>query len=299
MYLLIILAILFIVLALNSPVFLTASSLKTLLRQASIYGIVAIGMVFVITSAGIDLSVGSVVGLSGVLTAIFIMQGLPIPLAIIISIAAGAFIGLINGILIHDGKVPPFIATMGTMTVTRAIIMLITGAKMISGLPKSFTGIAQKTVLGIPFLFVSWIVVVIIAWFITHKTVFGRNIYALGSNKEAARLSGIDVRKTTYGVYIFSAFVCSIAGILLTTRLGNGVPTSGTGYELDAIAASVVGGASLDGGEGSVIGTVLGAMIMATLRQGGTLLGINSFIVEIIIGSLIVVAVLIDKLRKN
>lgn len=299
MYLLIILAILFAILTLNSPVFLTASNLKTLLRQASIYGIVAIGMVFVITSAGIDLSVGSVVGLSGVLTAMFIMKGLPIPLAIIVSIIAGSFIGLINGILIHDGKVPPFIATMGTMTVTRAIIMLITGAKMISGLPKSFTGIAQKTVFGIPFLFVAWIVVIIGAWFITQKTVFGRNIYALGSNKEAARLSGIDVRKTTYGVYIFSALVCSIAGILLTTRLGNGVPTSGSGYELDAIAASVVGGASLDGGEGSVVGTVLGAMIMATLRQGGTLLGINSFIVEIIIGSLIVIAVLIDKLRKN
>ena len=298
-YLLLILALLFIALSISSPVFLKVGNMKTLARQASIYGIVAIGMVFVITSSGIDLSVGSVVGLSGVLTAMFIVNGMPIPAAMILSIIIGSLIGLVNGILVHDGKVPPFIATMGTMTVTRAIIMLITGAKTVSGLPKSFTGIAQATVLGVPFLFVAWIITIGIAWFITHKTVFGRNIYAFGSNKEAARLSGIDVRKTTYGVYMFSAIVCSIAGILLTARLGNGVPTSGSGYELDAIAASVVGGASLDGGEGSVIGTVLGAVIMATLRQGGTLLGINAFIVEIIIGSLIVIAVLLDKLRKK
>jgi ribose transport system permease protein len=298
-YLLFILALLFIALSISSPVFLKVANMKTLARQASIYGIVAIGMVFVITSSGIDLSVGSVVGLSGVLTALFIVNGIPMPVAMILSIIIGSLIGLVNGILVHDGKVPPFIATMGTMTVTRAIIMLITGAKTVSGLPKSFTGIAQATVLGVPFLFVAWIITIGIAWFITHKTVFGRNIYAFGSNKEAARLSGIDVRKTTYGVYMFSAIVCSIAGILLTARLGNGVPTSGSGYELDAIAASVVGGASLDGGEGSVIGTVLGAVIMATLRQGGTLLGINAFIVEIIIGSLIVIAVLLDKLRKK
>ena len=297
-FLLIILVLLFIGLTIASPVFLTLSNMKTLVRQASIYGIVAIGMVFVITSSGIDLSVGSIVGLSGVLTGMFIVSGMPIFVSMILAIIIGSLMGLINGILVHDGKVPPFIATLGTMTVIRAVIMLVTGAKMISGLPKSFTGIAQMTILGIPFLFVAWIVTIMVAWFITKKTIFGRNIYAFGSNKEAARLSGIDVRKTTYGVYAFSAFVCSIAGILLTARLGNGVPTAGTGYELDAIAASVVGGASLDGGEGSVIGTVLGAAIMATLRQGGTLLGINAFIVEIIIGSLIVIAVLLDKLRK-
>lgn len=293
-----ILVVLFAVFAMASDVFLTVNSLKTLVRQTSIYGIIAIGMVFVITSSGIDLSVGSVVGLSGVITAMCLIAGMPIWVAIIISIVLSSLVGLLNGILVHDGKVPPFIATMGTMTVVRALIMLLTGAKMISGLPDDFKSIAQFSVLGLPFLFVSWIIVIIVASFITKKTIFGRNIYAVGSNKEAARLSGINIRKTTYGVYVFSAVVCSIAGILLASRLGNGVPTAGTGYELDAIAAAVVGGASLDGGEGSVIGTVLGAMIMATLRQGGTLLGVNSFILEIIIGSLIVIAVLLDKLRK-
>lgn len=298
-FLLIVLALLFLTFGFSSPAFLKFDNLMKLLRQASIYGIVAIGMVFVIISSGIDLSVGSVLGLSGVIMAMCLSRGWSSITAILFSIAAGAVIGLINGILIYNGKVPPFIATMGTMTVTRALIMLITGAKMISGLPKSFTGISQLDICGIPFLFIAWFVVIVIAWFITKKTVFGRNMFAFGSNKEAARLSGINIRGTVYSVYIFSAIVCSIAGILMTARLGNGVPTAGNGYELDAIAASVVGGASLDGGEGSVIGTVLGAMIMATLRQGGILLGINSFILEIIIGSLIVIAVLLDKMRKR
>ncbi len=293
-----VLFLLFLVFSLSSEVFLTVNNLNALMRQTSIYGIVAIGMVFVITSSGIDLSVGSVIGLSGVLMAMCVVRGMPLLISALVSIAAGSLVGLLNGILVHNGKVPPFIATMGTMTVIRALIMLITGAKMISGLPKTFTGIAQMDILGFPFLFIAWAAVVAAAWFITRKTIFGRNIFALGSNREAARLSGINIRRTTYGVYIFSAAVCSIAGVLLTARLGNGVPTAGDGYELDAIAASVVGGASLDGGEGSVIGTVLGAMIMATLRQGGTLLGVNSFILEIIIGSLIVIAVLLDKLRK-
>lgn len=299
LYLVVLLAILFLFFSVTSDVFLTVNNIKTLLRQVSIYGIVAIGMLVVIISAGIDLSVGSVTGLSGIVAALCMRSGMAISISLIIALASGLAIGLVNGILVHDGKVPPFIATMGTMTVARAIIMLLTNASMISGQPQSFKDIARTEIFNIPFLFVVWLLMIIIAWFITKKTVFGRNVYAIGSNREAARLSGINIRRTIYGVYIFSAFVCSIAGILLTARLGNGVPTAGVGYELDAIASAVVGGASLDGGTGSVIGTVLGSMIMATLRQGGVLLGVNAFVLEIIIGSLIVVAVLIDKLRRK
>ncbi|ONI46689.1 ABC transporter [Candidatus Epulonipiscium fishelsonii] len=299
LFLLGVLALLFIVFGLSSEVFFKFNSIMMLLRQASIYGIIAIGMVFVITSSGIDLSVGSVVGLSGVITAMCLTAGMPIFIAGIFAIAASMVVGLLNGALIHNGKVPPFIATMGTMTVIRAFIMLITGAKTIAGLPPEFKSIAQMTVFGVPVLFLVWFAVIIVSYIIMTKTVFGRNVFAYGSNKEAARLSGINVKKTIYGVYVFSATCCAIAGFLLTARLGNAAPTAADGYELDAIAASVVGGASLDGGEGSVIGTVLGAMIMATLRQGGTLLGINSFILEIIIGSLIVIAVLLDKNSKK
>ena len=282
-----ILVILFIFFSVTSPVFLKTDTLMKLLKQASIYGIIAIGMVFVITSSGIDISVGSVVGLSGIIVSMCMLSGM------------GVMVGLFNGVLVFDANVPPFIATMASMTIVRNIILLITGAKTISGLPKGFTAIAAGSVFGVPNLFLAWFAIILMSFFISKKTVFGRNIYSYGSNKEAARLSGINTRVTVYGVYVFCAVVCGIAGILLTSRLGNGVPTSGDGYELDAIAAAVVGGASLDGGEGSVIGTVLGAMIMAMLRQGGTLLGINSFIMEIIIGSLIALAVVIDKIRRR
>ncbi|WP_313182976.1 ABC transporter permease [Lacrimispora sp.] len=294
-----ILIILFLFFGVKSPVFLKVDTLMKLLKQASIYGIIAIGMTFVITSSGIDLSVGSVIGLSGIVVSMCMVSGIPVILSILIAIGASMLVGLFNGVLVHNAKVPPFIATMASMTVVRNVILLMTGAKTISNLPQSFTSFASGSVLGIPNMFLTWLAIIFLGIFITGRTVFGRNIYAYGSNKESARLSGINISSTVYGVYIFSSIVCGIAGILMAARLGNGVPTSGVGYELDAIAASVVGGASLDGGEGSVIGTVLGAMIMATLRQGGTLLGINSFIMEIMIGSLIAIAVVIDKMRKS
>lgn len=294
-----ILVVLFLFFGVKSPVFLKVETLMKLLKQASIYGIIAIGMTFVITSSGIDLSVGSVVGLSGIVVSMCMVSGIPVILSILIAIGSSILVGLFNGVLVHNAKVPPFIATMASMTVVRNVILLMTGAKTISNLPQSFTSFASGSVLGIPNMFLTWLAIIILGIFITGRTVFGRNIYAYGSNKESARLSGINISSTVYGVYIFSSIVCGIAGILMAARLGNGVPTSGVGYELDAIAASVVGGASLDGGEGSVIGTVLGAMIMATLRQGGTLLGINSFIMEIMIGSLIAIAVVIDKMRKS
>lgn len=299
MLLVVILVILFIFFSVTSPVFLKIDTLMKLLKQASIYGIIAIGMVFVITSSGIDISVGSVVGLSGIIVSMCMLSGMGVMVSILIAILASVLVGLFNGVLVFDANVPPFIATMASMTIVRNIILLITGAKTISGLPKGFTAIAAGSVFGVPNLFLAWFAIILLSLFISKKTVFGRNIYSYGSNKEAARLSGINTRVTVYGVYVFCAVVCGIAGILLTSRLGNGVPTSGDGYELDAIAAAVVGGASLDGGEGSVIGTVLGAMIMAMLRQGGTLLGINSFIMEIIIGSLIALAVVIDKIRRR
>lgn len=294
-----ILAVLFIFFGIKSPVFFKIDTLMKLLKQASVYGIIAIGMTFVITSSGIDLSVGSVVGLSGIVVSMCMTRGIPVFASVVIALAASVAVGIFNGALVHNAKVPPFIATMASMTIIRNVILLITGAKTISGLPQSFTAFASGNVVGIPNMFLTWLAIICLGIFITGRTVFGRNIYAYGSNKESARLSGINISKTVYGVYMFSALVCGIAGIIMAARLGNGVPTSGDGYELDAIAASVVGGASLDGGEGSVIGTVLGAMIMATLRQGGTLLGINSFIMEIIIGSLIAIAVIIDKLRKR
>ena len=297
--LIVILAVLFVVLTATSDSFLTINNLSNLVRQTAIVGVVAIGMSFVIITGGIDLSVGAVVGFSGILSTILMKNGMDMILAIIVSILCSMLIGLVNGILIHNGKVPPFIATMGIMAIVRGMIMLVSGARMIAGLPKAFTNFAQINIIWIPSLFFVWLLVIFAAAFITKWTVFGRNVYAVGSNTEAARLSGINVKTVIYRTYILSAFTSAIAGILMTSRLGNGIPTAGQGYEMDAIAAAVLGGASLSGAEGTILGTVLGAIIMATLRNGGNLLGINPFILDISIGALIIIAVLIDQNTKG
>jgi ribose transport system permease protein len=289
----------FAVLSFTTPGFLTFSNLSNLVRQVSIIGVVAIGMTIVIISAGIDLSVGSMVGFSNVLVAILMTHGVPIIPAVLIALAAGSVLGVFNGVLIHDGRVPPFIATLGMMTAVRGLLMLISDARMIAGLPRPFLSFAQINILWLPSLFFVWLVVIVLSIVITNLTRFGRNVFAIGSNMEAARLSGINIRLTLYGVYAFSALTSSVAGILYTSRLANGIPTAGEGYELDAIAAAVVGGASLMGGEGTILGTVLGALLIATLRNGGNLLGINPFILQIAIGMLIVAAVLIDQLTKR
>ncbi|WP_422447650.1 ABC transporter permease [Thermoanaerobacterium sp. DL9XJH110] len=291
---------LFVLLSVAVNGFFTANNLSNLVRQTSINGVIALGMTFVIVSAGIDLSVGSVVGFAGMFAAILMTQaGMNAPLSVIIAIIAGTLVGVINGILIYDGKVPPFIATLGTMTVFRGVIMLISGARMVSGLPASFLNLAQMSILGMPSLFVIWVITILISAFIISKTRFGRNIYAIGSNVEAARLSGINIRTNMYMIYGYSALMSSIAGIMLVSRLANGIPTAGSGYELDAIAAAVIGGASLNGAEGSIVGTVVGAMLMSTLRNAGDLLGIDPFILQILIGALIVAAVLIDQVKKQ
>ena len=300
LYLFLVLVALFIFFSIRSPHFLNVRNISNLVRQTSVNGIVALGMLFVIVSGGIDLSVGAVVGFSGIVAALLTRSGMNMYAAMGITILAGMCVGLVNGLMVHFGKVPAFIAALGAMTVTRGIIMLVSGARMVTRLPDNFTQIAQMTLFNvIPMLFVAWVIMILIAYFISKQMVFGRNMYAYGSNHESARLSGINIALTVCGVYVFSAFACSVAGILMTSRLANGVPTGGMGYELDAIAASVLGGASLDGGEGTVIGTVFGTMIMATIRQGGTLLGVNPFVLEIVVGLMIVIAVMIDRQRKK
>ncbi len=297
--LLLILAILFVFLAFASPTFLTVRNLSNLGRQTSINGIVALGMTFVIISGGIDLSVGAVVGLSGMVAAMLMASGVSPFVSMLVAIGASGLVGLVNGLVIFYGKVPPFIATLGTMTVVRGVIMLISGAAMVAGLPRSFTHFSQTEYLRIPSMILVWALFAVIAFVITRWTVFGRNVYTIGSNLEAARLSGIAVGRVTIGVYVLCPVFAGVAGILFASRIANGVPTAGQGYELEAIAAAVIGGASLSGAEGSVLGTVIGAIIMQLLRNGGNLLSINPFILEILIGSLIVVTVMLDQRNKT
>ncbi len=297
--LILILIALFIFLSFASDTFLTWRNLSNLGRQTSINGIVALGMTFVIISGGIDLSVGAVVGLSGMIAALLMRSGVDTTVSIAVALVVSTLVGAINGVVIFKGKVPPFIATLGTMTIVRGLIMLISGAAMVAGLPKAFTAFSQAELFGIPSMIWIWILIALIAFVITKWLVFGRNVYTIGSNKEAARLSGISVGRVTIGVYALCSLFAGIAGILFISRIANGVPTAGQGYELEAIAAAVIGGASLSGAEGSVFGTVLGAIIMQLLRNGGNLLGVNPFILEIVIGALIVGVVFLDQRNKS
>lgn len=277
----------------------TYTNLNNLLRQTSINGIIALGMTVVIITAGIDLSVGAIVAYTGVLVSqLTVLHNTPVVLAVLLALILGGVIGVFNGFLVYDAKIPPFIATMGTMTILRGFVKFITGGRMINNVPESLTSISQINIVGIPFLFIIWFLLILITHIFLNKTTAGRNIYALGSSREVARLSGISIRKHIYLAYTICGFFSGIAGILLVSRLGAGIPTAGQSYELDAIASSVIGGASLTGAEGSAIGTVLGAFIMQLLRNGGNLLGIDPFILEMVIGSLIVVSVYIDQLRR-
>ncbi len=297
--LLVIVIVLMVLLSFASKNFFTANNLRNLVRQTSVNGIIALGMTFVIISGGIDLSVEAVVCVASIVVSKLLVANVGIPAALLISIVVCVFLGIINGFIIHYGKVPPFIATLGMMQAARGIVMLLSNARMIAGLPKGFTGFAQRVILGLPSLFFVWLLVIAVTYILTAKTVFGRNIFAYGSNIEAARLSGINTAWVTVSVYAMSGLLSGIAGVLMTSRLGNGIPTAGQGYEMDAIASAVVGGASLSGGSGTIFGTVLGALLISLIQNGGNLLGINAFILQIIVGILIVASVWIDQKRKS
>ena len=294
-----ILIILFIGLTIATDKFLTVNNLANLARQTSIVGIIAVGMTFVIISAGIDLSVGSVLALGGIIGSMIMRDGYPIMLAVLAATAVGAVVGIINGVIINDLKVTPFIATLGMMYIIRSLVLLITNASYISPLPKSFIRFAADTYFYIPTLFLIWIVIVVIATIVSKYTRLGRNIFAIGCNKECARLSGINIRLNIYMVYIIVSALAGFAGVLTAGRLATGLPMAGMGYELQVIAAVVVGGGSLYGGEGTIFGTLLGALLIATIGNGGNLLGVNPHILNIIVGLLIIISVYIDQLSKR
>ena len=295
---LIVLLILFGALTLASDEFLTANNLSNLSRQVAIFGIIAIGQLLVILTAGIDLSVGSVLGLAGAITAELLVRGTGIPLAILAGLGVGLLCGGINGVLVAVATLPPFIATLGMLGIARGVVLVLTDASTVQPLPSGFSDIANGTALfGVPNLLWLFLVVVITVSFVLRKTVFGRYVYAVGSNPESARLAGVPVKRVLISVYAISGLLAAVGGVLLTSRLNAGVPTAGTGYELNAIAACVIGGASLFGAKGGAFGAAAGALIVATLNNGGNLLAINSFYLQIIIGLLILAAVAFDQLQ--
>ena len=294
------LALLVLVLSLLSPHFLTTENLLNITRQVAVNAILATGMTFVIISAGIDLSVGSVLALSGCVMAIALNAGVGIFPGILLAVGVGSLCGLANGFMTGFLRVPPFIATLGMMSIARGLALVVTGGYPIFELPEGFSYLGTGylwDVLPVSLLFT--ILVLVAAHFVLTRMKLGRYVYVIGGNEEAAVLSGVNVRATKMLIYTICGFLAGLASVVFVSRLNSAQPTAGIAYELDAIAATVIGGTSLFGGVGSIGGTVIGALIMGVLRNGLNLLNVSSFWQQVVIGVVIITAVYVDQLRHR
>jgi ribose transport system permease protein len=282
-----------------SPYFLTLENLFAIGLQMSVVAIMALGQVIVIIAGGIDLSAGSVLALAGVVASMQLRAGHDLIFAAAGALAVGLTCGLLNGFLVTRGKLPPFIATLGTMGIARGLALIITGGVPIFGLPPSFAGLGGDRLLeSIPVPVVITVFAALATHLILAHTRLGRHAYAIGGNKEAARLAGVPVARATQILYTFCGATAGLAGLILASRLNSGQPTAGAGYELDVIAACVIGGASLSGGEGTVGGALIGALIMGVLRNGCNLLDVSAFWQQVAIGAIIIIAVFFDQTRR-
>jgi ribose transport system permease protein len=294
------LIVVFVFLSLASPVFLSADNLFNIGVQTSYTAVIAIGMTLVIITAGIDLSVGSVAALSGVVGVVLMANaGWPVVLAILGGILAGAICGLVNGLLVSVAGLNPFIATLGMLSVARGLVYIPTNAKAVFGAPDSFRLLGQGVIGAIPIPIIVVAVVAIIGYIVLSRTKLGRYAYAMGSNREAARLSGIPIKRYLTVVYVISGALAGFGGMIASSQVASGQPNFGMGLELDAIAAAVIGGASLFGGQGTVVGTLIGAFLIALIRNGSVLLDVNIYYQQVIIGVVIWVAVLWDQYRRR
>ncbi len=304
------LALLVVVLGIVSPEFRTASNFLNLLRQATFNGLIAFGMTCVILADGIDLSVGSTFALSAIICAELIMAGVPAPLAILIALVAGVLLGLVSGFLVAKGRLQPFIATLITMTAYRGMAMILTDGKPISRLSANIKDESGATlfkllgkgnitlgVVNIPIPAIIFVVALVAFWFMLTKTTFGRKIYATGSNAKCANLVGVNVAKTKMIVYSISGFMSALAGLIMISRLDSAQPVLGQGYELDAIAAVALGGTSMSGGRGKIMGTFAGVLIIAVLNNGLNILGVSTYYQDVIKAIVILIAVLSDRKR--
>jgi len=293
-----VLAVMVIFLSIVSSVFLTPGNLLSVLNQASVKGVVAVGMTFIIIMGGIDLSVGSILSLSAMFTADILMkQGIgALPTALLAALAVGLLCGFVNGFLIAQFDLQPFLVTMGTMNVFRGLDYLYSGAISIRGLPKEWIAFWNSSV---PWAAVIFCVIILIMLFVIKNTRYSRYVYAIGGNEDATMLSGINTRKIKIITYMINGLLCALAGILYVGRMASAEANAGMGYELDAIAAAAIGGASLAGGRGSMIGTLLGTIILAVLANGLTLLSVQSFYQVIMTGAIIIIAILVDKFTNQ
>lgn len=282
-----------------SPVFFTVPNLLNILQQSSINALIALGMTLVIISGGIDLSVGPTAALSAVLGATLMISGVPVPLAILATLGIGALCGVFSGSLIAYAGLQPFIVTLGGLSLFRAIALIYTGGSPVFGIPLSFRSLINSTLFGIPTPIVVVAVIALTLWVVMNKTPLGEYILAIGGNEEAARVAGVPVKRTKVTVYVISGALASLAALILIGRLGAAEPTIGNLWELDAIAAAAIGGASLMGGKGSIFGTLIGVIILGALRNGLTLLNIQAFYQLLATGLIIIIAMLIDRATRG
>lgn len=282
-----------IILSFASPYFLTRNNLINLVRQISLYAIIAFGMTFVILTGGIDLSVGSIVAVTGTFAAGFMKGGTPVWLSVLIGLGIAILFGLFNGLVISNTRIPAIIVTLSSMSIGRGAALLYSNGYPISGLPSNFTSFGRGYWGPIPIPVYVMVAIFIITYIIISHTRFGRYVYALGGSEETVRLSGIAVKKVKTMVYIISGFMAGISGMLLASRLGSGQPLSGDGWELDAIAAVVVGGTDIAGGRGTIVGTIIGSFIIGVLNNGLNLLNVSPYLQLVVKGFVIVSAVLV------
>jgi ribose transport system permease protein len=293
------LLIMVIVFSSMSGVFLTERNIVNILQQSSINACIAIGMTLVIISGGIDLSVGPVAAFAAVLSATLLVAGYPVPIVILAALAVGLFCGFVNGALIAYAGLQPFIVTLGTLSLFRALALIFTGGNPILSLPNEFRRIFSSSILGLPVPVIVVAVLAIAATILLKKTPLGEYILAVGGNEEAARVSGVPIERTKVVTYMISGGLASLAAVILIARLGAAEPTLGNLWELEAIAASAIGGASLMGGKGSIFGTILGAIVLGAMRNGLTLLNVQAFYQLLATGIIIILAMLVDRLARG
>ncbi|MEJ2549642.1 MAG: ABC transporter permease [Anaerolineales bacterium] len=298
-----ILLVLVVFLSLYTDTFLTSTNIFNILRAFSWIALSAFGQCMVIITAGIDLSVGSVMGLSGLASAMLLAEGIPVPVAVIGGLVAGLLVGIANGLMITKGKLPPFIATLGTLLMARGLCYGLTGGWPVRELDPSFRYLGQHDIpigtIGVPLPLIFTLVFATISAVFLNRTVWGYRIYAVGGSETATRLSGINTDSVKIMVYSLCGLLTAIGGVLMTARLGVAAPTAAYGYELDVIAAAVVGGTSLMGGEGTILGVLIGTVVMQVLRNGLVLVGVSAYWLQAVQGLVIVTAIMLDQLRKR
>jgi ribose/xylose/arabinose/galactoside ABC-type transport system permease subunit len=283
--------------------FFSVGNLSNVTLQTSVLAITAAGMTFVILTAGIDLSVGSLVAVCGVVCSLLLKIELTVGMALVLGVSGGLAVGMLSGLLsgvfIARFSITPFIATLAMMTIWRGVAYLMVGGRPVWGLPEQFDLLGSGRILGVPFPTVVMVLVYLCAWFVLAHTPFGRHVYAVGGNLEAARLAGIETRRVTIAVYAISGVLAALSGVILASRMSSGQPNAGLMFELEVIAAVVVGGTSLFGGRGGIVGTFFGAMLIGVLRNGLNLVGVGSYVQQVVLGLVILLAVLLDQYRKQ